>query len=203
MGLPMKNYLKWALVFLFSFLLMGCATSLEYITPNIAMHTNRNNMGHEKTVALSVKDERAHSQITLRHSLTPPAVYSVLLSNGAMQQIYGAAQHGLNAHNFKVVNYGAHRHESTTLSITLTHLVSEIVPTSYGPSVNTLVSSTIVVHATRPGASYEKTYRADVTAPVPWSYTRARDQRLIDTVLSRNINRIFFDKKLTAFLAGH
>jgi uncharacterized lipoprotein YajG len=197
----MKNYLKCMSVFIFSFSVIGCAATSEYITPNPAVQQNVNSVGHGKRVAVNVVDERTEQDVGLRAS--DYGVVRILLASNSMDAINDAASTALAARGFKPVNYDDYPHEATTLIITLTRLSDEVIPPVFGNAAagSTLLNSTMQVRVVRAGSTYQQSYRADLNVNLPFADSKERDQKIVSQVLSKNINRIFFDRNLMAFLA--
>lgn len=200
----MKNYLKWASVFIISFLAMGCAATSEYVSPNPLVQQNANRIGHGKVVAVNIVDERNDSIIGRRpNDMGVGPEVQMLLASNSTDTLYQAVGNGLRARGFRPVNYADHPHTSTVLTISLTRLSFEYILSPYGNYYgSTLLNSTFKVSAAQAGMHYQQIYRVDYNAPIPaFANSKDRDQRVISKVLAKNINRMLFDKKLMGLLA--
>ena len=195
----MKNYMQWIVLSFTSFLAMGCTLIPEHVSLNPSVYQGgAENIGHGQVVALNVIDGRSQKSVGNRPSGFGPMA-SVSLGNDPAQAIYAAVSNGLNARGFKTVSYLIEQHAPKLLTITLRQLGYEQKASVMSLSV--LVHTSIGADAEHNHLHYQKVYRAEQTNNYLIVPMTVQDETLINKVLSDNINRMFLDKNLMAFLA--
>jgi len=195
----MKKYLQWGFISFISFLAMGCCLIPEKVQLDPTTYDKGvENIGHGRVVALQVVDGRTRKDIGNRPSGFGPMA-SISLDNDPVKAVYTAVSTGLTARGFVPVDYQSHRNEPASLTLTLHELQYEQKTAIMIFSIS--IYSSIDASVKHNSEHYQRVYHAGQSKNYPVIPMTVIDEDNINEVLSDNINKIFFDKKLMSALA--
>lgn len=177
--------------------LTGCALSPQQIEMKPTAEVQPANRGNNQPVQVIAVDSRDSKAFGSRGgvykdtSLVQPA-------NDLRPAIAETVRQGLQTLGYNAFNPGD---EATTLEVRLEKL--EYIPEE-GSVVNEVtLNLELVAEARRDDTTHVGTYKSSVEHDLPFTPSAARNQEMVNDILSRSIERMLNDPEMQAFLAGN
>lgn len=187
----MTSFFKYFYAIVFSFLMSGCT---EMVTLSPAIHTGSiKSVGKGESVILEVVDARGNAPIEDDH--LPLGTNQVFdQTSHTTQVVYKEVEKGLISAGFKPVDYSKRDMVLRKIIISLDKLKYKNIAGFFS------IESTISVKVINNGIVYQNSYKASKSDQIILWETHV-NERLISGVLSENISKIFYDRKLMSTLA--
>lgn len=175
----------------------GCALSPQVIEVQPTVKVSAANIGHNQPVQVIAVDSRDQLAFGTRGGVYKETAL-VQPGNDVKSAVEDAVRQGLQTQGFNAFNPGD---TETSLEVRLEKL--DYVPEA-GSVVNEVTLNLVLLgEAQRGDSSYTGTYKSSVVHDVPLTPSAARNQAMINEILSQALNRMLADQKLLAFLAGN
>lgn len=189
----MKQLLALAAVAL---LASGCALSPQRIEIEPSPQIQPANLGHNQPVQVIAVDSRGQKAFGSRGGVYKDTAL-VQPANDVRAAITTSVSQGLQSLGFNAFNPGA---DATTLEVRLEQL--DYTPEE-GSVVNRVnLSLTLMAEARRGDTTHTGVYKSHTEHKLPFTPSAARNQEMVNDILSRSIERLLNDQKMIDFLAG-
>ena len=178
-------------------LLAGCAYSPQQITINPVVDTSGERYGDGRPVTVTVDDRRENKVLGSRGGLYKDTSI-ITISNDINAALVKAAQAILATQGFNVNPLP--EQQPAQLTIVIEELSYDIPKQGLGNKIElkALLLAEVNYQGERYSGRYEtKRQRQDVVAP-----SSVRNEKMINTLLSDTLARLFADAKLQAFLSN-
>lgn len=177
--------------------LSGCALSPQRIEVNPTANVQAANRGNNQPVQVIAVDSRDRKEFGSRGGVYKDTSL-VLPANDLRPAIAETVRKGLQTLGYNAFNPGA---DATTLEVRLEKL--EYIPEE-GSVVNEVtLNLELVAEARRDETTHVGTYKSSVQHDLPFTPSAARNQEMINQILSRSIERMLNDPQMQSFLAGN
>lgn len=178
-------------------LLGGCALSPQQIQVQPNVQVDSNNVGHNQPVQVIAVDSRDKQAFGSRGGVYSDTA-TITPANDVRQALVDSVRKGLQELGFNAYNPGD---DATTLEVRLEKL--EYLPEK-GSVVNEVtLNLNLTGVAKRGNVTHTGTYKSSVDHKSPFTPTQAQNQKMINDILSKAIDRMLHDPKMLAFLAGN
>lgn len=189
----MKQLLALAFVAL---LATGCALSPQRIEIDPNPQIQPANLGHNRPVQVIAVDSRGQKAFGSRGGVYKDTAL-VQPANDVREAIAKSVSQGLQSLGFNAFNPGA---DATTLEVRLEQL-------DYAPEEGSVVNRvnldlTLMAEARRGNTTHTGTYKSSTEHKLPFTPSAARNQAMVNDILSRSIERLLNDQEMIDFLAG-
>lgn len=183
-------------LFIFLFL-TSCAISPQAINLNPSVTVNKNNIGQGRTIHLKVVDKRPTKALGTRGGIYSSTAL-VTIAGGPeepiRQELYGA----LSGYGFNVGNGSSKTEDDIDLTIEIEALGYQTV----GDKFPKVVKNNILLKAIcdKDGSKFSSRYAANKEEEVLMAPTANKNERTINSLVSKALSAMVKDKKLLAFL---
>lgn len=177
-------------------LLASCAYSPQQITIKPVIATDGDNYGSGRPVMVSVEDGRTTKELGSRGGVYKDTSL-ITISNSITEAIGRAAQARLATQGFNINSSAA---DAASVKIIIEELSYDTPEQSVGKKV--MLKAVLSVEATAGGESYTGRYRSNSERQTVVTPTMARNEKMINDLLSDTLLRLFSDPKLKAFLSN-
>jgi uncharacterized lipoprotein len=177
-------------------LLTACAYSPQQITINPSVAVDTQAYGNGRGVSVSVIDARSTQVIGSRGGAYKNTSL-ITITNSITEAIAKAAQASLVTQGFNVNSSDA---EVASLKISIEKLSYELPEQSVGKKV--LLTAVLSLEASSGGKTYTGRYRTNSEKQTVVTPTMASNEKMINTLLSDTLERLFTDPKLKTFLSN-
>lgn len=177
--------------------LSACGLSPQVIEIHPSAQVEATNTGHNAPVAVFAVDSRSQTAFGTRGGVYKDTAL-VQPANDVKSAIEDAVKKGLQTQGFNAFNPGD---DATSLEVRLEQL--DYIPEA-GAVVNEVnLHLVLSAQAKRGDVTHSGTYKSDTVHQFPVTPSAARNQAIINGILSSAIERLLRDPKMLAFLAGN
>ena len=174
----------------------GCALSPQQIEVAPKPEVEAANLGHNRSVEVIAVDSRGQKAFGSRGGVYKDTAL-VQPSNDVRAALADSVRKGLQSLGFNAFNPGP---DATTLEVRLEKL--DYIPEE-GSVVNRVnLDLTLLAEARRGDTTHTGTYNSSVEHKLPFTPSAARNQEMVNQILSRSIERLLNDQEMIRFLAG-
>lgn len=182
-------------------LLSGCATAPQVVSlaPSVSV-SGQGQVGQNRTVALSVVDERGHTRLLGYRAANNADLNKAILNDEDVSHVvYQAVAKGLRREGF--VPSRSSNGGGPQLTVRINTLKYRLKGTQVAPVAHTTVE--LAAKASDAGHSYSATYKVRDEDPLGLLDSRAKNQQVINKAVGKALTQVFDDKSITKVLSGH
>ncbi|MEE8056249.1 MAG: YajG family lipoprotein [Pseudomonadales bacterium] len=191
--------MKRSIILLICSFLVACAYSPQQITINPVIDTAAEDYGDGRAVTVSVEDNRATKALGSRGGIYKETSL-ITTSNSITDAIARAAEAKLVTQGFNINSAAAAVNNSASLKIIIDELSYDLPEQSVGKKV--VLKAVLKVEIAAGDETYTGHYRTNSERQTVITPSMAKNEEMINTLLSDTLLRLFSDPKLKAFLSN-
>ncbi len=177
-------------------LLAACAYSPQQITINPDVDTTAEDYGRGRPVHVVVEDGRAVKALGSRGGVYKDTSL-ITIGNSMTEAIAGAAEARLAVQGFNTNSISG---DTTTIKIIIDSLNYDTPVQSVGKKVK--LDALLKLEVTAGNEIYTGQYKSSSERQTVVTPSMARNEEMVNAILSSTLNRLFSDPKLKAFLSN-